>query len=83
MNALRTEAYQFQLSFTEMVEDNKRGQASQVEADELQGRLAAMAEDNLKKDAYIKKRDDELAYRMARRVTKTWRTVTGKPKDER
>lgn len=83
INALRTEAYQFQLSFTEMVEDNKRGQASQVEADELQGRLAAMAEDNLKKDAYIKKRDDELAYRMARRVTKTWRTVTGKPKDER
>ena len=36
-----------------------------------------------KKDAYIKKRDQEFAYRAARRVTKTWRAVTGKPKDER
>lgn len=83
MHALRTESNQLKTSFEEIVEDYKSGHEWQVKAAEAQDKLEAMAEDNLKKDAYIKKRDQEFAYRAARRVTKTWRAVTGKPKDER
>ena len=83
MHSLHTESKQFQASFEELVHDNKRGQAWQAKAAEIQEKLDAMTEDNVKKDAYIKKRDDEFAYRAARRVTKTWRAINGKPKDQR
>jgi ectoine hydroxylase-related dioxygenase (phytanoyl-CoA dioxygenase family) len=48
----------------------------------LREEIRKVGEDNRRKDAYIRRRNEELAYKIARKLTKTWRALLGRPADE-
>lgn len=82
---LRADSYKLRAENALVHEDNRklRDVHAPVYAENqaLRAENALVHEDNRKKDAFIHKRNDELAYKIARRITKASRALFGRQPD--